>query len=271
MTHKIPTEPQKPSAGTEQGSAALTDQWIEKNWYLPPGGDHSWREREAERLFHGEDSAHDKGDSLPVGEDAPTANEIDGAYDPGFKRPWALNVLIPISLATCAAIVVVVILGPKILAPGLWGPSEPKALPDTPLRIIDTAGADENATARLTAGSDLRQGKQEVVHQALPQPIGQAVVPPEADQKTVLPQLRPQLPVIAKQDRQSDKSVARVAKAQPLQVQSSKKPAGKSLPPIGAAYFASHAPAGAAGKSAATVSRPIGQAYFENRSRTTAD
>ena len=275
MTHKMTTEPQKPSAGAEQGSAALTDQWIEKNWYLPPGGDHSWREREAQRRFHSEDPVYDKEDSPPVGEDASTANEMDGSYDPGFKRAWTLNILLPVSLATCAVLVVITILVPGILTSGFWGPGEPKALPDTPLRVIDTAGADENVTSRFAAGSDLRQGKQEAVRQALPQPIGQAVVPPEADQKTVLPQLRPQMPVITKvpvatkQDQQSDKPVARVAKT--LRAQSAKKSAAKSLPPIGAAYFASHAPAAAAGKSAVSSSRPIGQAYFENRSRTATD
>ncbi len=207
---------------------------------------------------------------------------MDGPYDPGFKRAWALNVLLPVSLATCAVAVVIAILVPGILTSGFWGPSEPKALPNAPLRVIDTAGADENATARFAAGSDLRQGKQDVVNQALPQPIGQAVVPPEAEQKAVLPQLRPQMPIITKvpvvTKQDSSKPAVQVAKAQPPRAQSSKIPAAKSLPPIGAAYFASHTPAAAAGKPAAAAgkpavssSRPIGQAYFESRSRTATD
>ncbi|MEO7055042.1 MAG: hypothetical protein ABI191_08715 [Rhizomicrobium sp.] len=168
-------------------------------------------------------------------------------------------------------VVVIAILVPGILTSGFWGPGEPKALPDAPLRVINAAGVDENVTPRPAAGSDLRQGKQEVVNQALPQPIGQAVVPPEADQKMALPQLRTQVPVIAKQDQQNSKPAARIAKVQPPRAQSSKKPAAKSLPPIGAAYFASHAPAAAAGKPAVSSSRPIGQAYFGNRSRTNAN
>jgi len=267
MTRKTITNADEPTNGAEPGSASPTDQWIDKNWYLPPGGDHSWREREAERLFHGEDSIHDKEGSQPTGETGPAANEMDGPYDPGFKRAWALNVLLPVSLATCAVAVAVAILVPGVWTSGFWGPSEPKALPDAPLRIINAAGADENVTPRLAAGSDLRQGKQEIVNQALPQPIGQAVVPPEADQKMALPQLPTQAPVVTKQDRQNDQPAARVAKAAPAQA--SKKPAAKSLPPIGEAYFASHAPA--AREQAATPASPIGQAYFESHSSARAN
>lgn len=267
MTHEIPRDANTPSDGTGQDFAAQVDQWADKNWYLPPGGDHSWREREAERRFGSENSSHENADPPPVAADGPAVNEMDGAYDPGFKRTWALNVLLPVSLATCAVAVAIAILMPGVWRSGFWGPSEPKALPDAPLRVIDTAGTDENVTARLAAGSDLRQGKQETVNQALPQPIGQAVVPPEADQKTALPQLRTQVPFITKQDRQNDKPAARVAKAVPAQA--SKKPAAKSLPPIGEAYFASHAPA--AREQAATPSSPIGQAYFESHSSARAN
>lgn len=273
MTHEMPKDANAPPDGTGQDFTARADRWADKNWYLPPGGDHSWREREAARRFGGENSIHENADPPTVAADGPAANEMDGPYDPSFKRAWALNVLLPVSLATCAVAVVIAILVPGVLTSGFWGPGEPKALPDAPLRVIDTAGTDENVTTRFAAGSDLRQGKQEVVNQALPQPIGQAVVPPQADQKTALPQLRTQLPiitkapVITKQDRQNDKPAARVAKAAPAQA--SKKPAAKSLPPIGEAYFASHAPA--AREQAATPSSPIGQAYFESHSSARAN
>jgi len=41
MTRKITMKALEPLDGAEQDFAALADQWIDRNWYLPPGGDHS--------------------------------------------------------------------------------------------------------------------------------------------------------------------------------------------------------------------------------------
>jgi hypothetical protein len=240
MTHEIPGDANTPSDGTEQGFAALADRWADKSGYLPPGGDHSWREQEARRRFGSENASPENTDSPSEMDRA--ANEIDGVYDPGFKRPWALNILLPVSLATCVVFAVVVFLMPGISTSGLWGPDEPKALPDTPLRVIDAAGPDENVTSRLAAGSDVRPDKQEAVNQApVAQPVAPPVVPPQAGPKMAMPQLRTHMPVAPEPDLQIDKPVARVAEAPPPPA-SSNKPVAKSLPPIGATYFAGHAP-----------------------------
>ena len=145
MAHKMPKDVNTPSDGTEQGLAALADQWADKSGHLPPGGDHSWREQEAQRRFGGENAISENA-NLPPGADA-AANEMDGAYDPGFKRPWMLNILLPVSLATCVVFAVIVFLMPGISSSGLRGLDEPKALPDMPLRVIDAGGTGRECDA----------------------------------------------------------------------------------------------------------------------------
>jgi hypothetical protein len=238
MSRKITSKAHKPLDGTEQDFAALTDQWADRIWHLPPDGDHSWRDREAQRIF-GEASFNDKEHPPPVGQAGSATREADGRYGPrGVK---AVNVLLPISLAICAMLVAVPILVPQILTPSLWGPREPKTLP------------------RLAYGSNYSD---EVASRTLPQQTGQA--PAKIYRDVVSPRPRPRMAVATRDNAQDGKLAVRVAKApRPAQ----RKPAATSLPPIGEAYFASRA--AASRKLVAATSRPIGEAYFESHSPAT--
>lgn len=253
MTRKIAMKAPKPPGEAEQDLAALADQWADQNWYLPPGGDQSWREREAQRRFGGlgEQPINNKEDA-PAGADQ-AAGEVEGVYQSGFRRAGTLGLVLPISLAACAMLFAVFFLAPQVLTSGFWGPSEPKALSGMP--VPGMKGAEEIMMPSLAQGDASQRGIDKAVTQTgFQQP---AAVP--IYRNTVLPRLRPQMPVTATEDRQSREPTARIGKAL-----SPKRPAAKSLPPIGAAYFASHAPAAAAEKQIAVSSRPIGQAYFES-------
>lgn len=270
MTRKITMKALKPLDGVEQDFAALADQWIDRNWYLPPGGDHSWREREAQRIFGGvgKEPINDKGDPPPPGQAGPTAGEADGRYEPGFRRIGALNVALPIALATCAMLLVVVILAPEILTSNFWDPREPKALSGAPARMIKEAAA-ENVTPSPAYVGGFNRDKGEFVSQTLHQQVGQAAAPAKVYRKMVLPLLRPQMPVTTRRDGQGGKLAVHVAKAQsPRPAQSPRK---LTASPIGAAYFANHAPVAVTGKLVAVPSRPIGEAYFESHSPAAAD
>lgn len=260
MTRKITMKAPKPSGETEQDLAALADQWADQNWYLPPGGDQSWREREAQQRFGGlgEQPINNKEDA-PAPDDQ-AADEAEGLYQSGFKRAGTLGLVLPISLAACAMLLAVFFLVPQALTSGFWGPSEPKALSGTSVPVMK--GAEEIMMPNLAQGDDTQRGIDKAVTQTGLQQ--QAAVP--IYRNTVLPRLRPQMPVTATDEQQSREPAVRVIKAL-----SSKRPAAKSLPPIGAAYFASHAPAAAAEKQIAVSSRPIGQAYFESHSPAATD
>jgi len=247
MTH----ETHKPSDGSERELAAMADQWVDKNWYLPPGGDQSWRDREARRLFGG-DNNEAIGEQPPVG----SGNRAAGSYQSGFKYTGTLGAILPVSLAACIVLFVGAILVPQVLTPVFWGPSEPKTLSPALVRMTNVA-AEENVTLRPAYEGGNRDTLQ-AVRQALPQPLGQAVTP--ADQDIALPLPRPS--ITAEQGPPHSKPVVRTVKAEPLQTLRPKGRVAKALPPIGAAYFESHERA----KMVVDSSRPIGQAYFESHS-----
>ncbi len=255
MTSKITIEAQSPSDDAERDLGALTDQWVDQNWYLPPGGDQSWREQEARQRFSrpGEQPINNEEDSPPLASVDQAVGDLEGAYQPGFRRAGALSLVLPISVAACVMLFAASFLVPQILRSDLWGPVEPQALSGTPLRVANEA--EEILTPNLAQSDDAQRDADKVVSQARLQQ--QAVAP--IYRNTVLPRLRLQMPITATDDQQSRAPAARIVKAL-----SSKKPAAKSLPPIGAAYFASHAPAPAAEKQIAVSSHPIGQAYFES-------
>ncbi|HEY4275782.1 MAG TPA: hypothetical protein VGM68_09875 [Rhizomicrobium sp.] len=274
MTRKITMNGDEPSDGAQPGFASLTDQWIDTNWYLPSDADQSWREREAQRLFGGKDAV-DSGEPLPVEADSPAPNTMDGAYQPEFKRGWALNVLVPVSLATGALLIAIVFLMPGVWTAGFWGLHEPNAPPDMPRVMSDTAIATQ-ATPRMIEASVPDQATIKAVRAPLPQQIAPVVAPREIGSVVPLPKPRPQMPDLAKQDRQNDTLAARVAKALPVRKAAPEKRAAKSLPPIGAHYFAARTPVvaarkSAAGKPVAAAAPPIGQAYFESHAPARAD
>ena len=278
MTHETTGDANTPSNKAAQDFSALADQWFDKNWYLPPEGDQSWREREARRLFgDGKDAAGEE-DVSAIEPPDPAVDETAAPYEPGLRH--TRNLVLPISLAACFLIVAGVFVVPKTLAPGIWGPQEPKAVSVVPARLVTQVAAEENARLRPAYEGGTNHVTVNDVSQALPQPIGEAPVP--VDQDIALPLPRPAvkqeqpvskpvvraaktLPVTAKQDPPVSKPVVRAAKAQPLPAVRAKARAAKSLPPIGEAYFASHAPAGAAGNRIPVSARPIGQGYFEKR------
>jgi hypothetical protein len=272
MTRKITMKPLEPLDEAEQDFAALADQWIDRNWHLPPGGDHSWREREAQRIFgcFGKEPINDKEDPPPFGQVGPTAGEADAPREPGFRRAGALNVVLPISLATCVMLLVVAILVPEILTSSFWDPQRPKALSDTPVRIINGVAAKENMRPSLAYRDGPNHDKDKVVSQALPQQV-ERIAPAKASRKMALALSHSPTSIITKQNLRSGKLVS-VAKAYPpRQAHYPTKPTAISPPPIGADYFAKHAPTAAVGKSVAVSSRPIGEAYFESHSPAVAN
>jgi len=265
MTHKTP-KAHKPSGKPEQDFATLADRWVDQNWYLPPGGDQSWREREARRLFgNGEEPINDKEGAPSAEQIDPQTDEAGGSYQPGFKRAGMLNIVLPVLLATCAMLIIVPILMPQILTPGFWDTREPRMLSDMPVRMTNEAAVAENVKLRSTYESG--SARDAVASQALPQQVEHAVAPTKA----ALPLPRPVMSAAVKHDRQQVTLAAPVVKAQPPKASSPGKRAAKSLPPIGAEYFASRAAAAAKEKQVADSSRPIGQAYFESHSPATTD
>lgn len=254
MTHEISGDANMPSDKAAQDFSALTDQWFDKNWYLPPEGDQSWREREARRLFG--DGKTDVGEDDPpaVEQPGPVVDEVP--YESGLHRVKARHIVLPVSLMACALLAVGAVLAPKILTPGILGPQEPKLVSIVPARLTAQAVAEENVRLRPVYEGSSDHVTYNNVSQALPQPIGEAAVP--ANQGIALPLPRPS--AATKQD--APEPAVRVAKEQPLAAPVSKKRAAKTLPPIGEAYFASHAPA--PGKPIGISTRPIGQAYFES-------
>jgi hypothetical protein len=269
MTRKITMKALKPLDGAEQDLAALADQWVDRNFYLPPGGDHSWREREAQRLFgnDGKEPINDEANVPSAEWAAPAASEANSPYEPGFRR--ASNILLPVSLAACALLFAGGFWVSQILPSGFWGPQEPKMLPATPHMINVVAEEGKGMPGLTDAGNPDFDGNGAASRPRL-QPPGPAIAPAKAEGKGTLPRLRP--PLVAGHDAPHAKPVVRAAKAQAPGVRSSRKQPAKSLPPIGAAYFASHAPAPAAPRRQVAGSLPpIGQAYFESRARAVSD
>jgi hypothetical protein len=279
MTHKTTMKAQQPSDQAQEDFATLADRWIDGHWHLPPGGDQSWRQEEAQRMFDGigKDGVNDKGDLAPVGPDNPPADEKDGSNEPGFRRVRALNVVLPLSLATCVALVVVAFSVPEILTSRYWSPAEPKASSVMPISVNSTAAAEGNVAVRdqlrpspaYGGGSDHVTDK--IASQTHPK-VAQAVAPAKDEQPMVVPSRRPAVALTARYDQRSEKVTVRVAKAKPpRRALPPRKLAARSLPPIGAAYFSSHAPAGSSRKLVFASPRPIGEAYFAGHSPATTN
>lgn len=266
MAHNRTGNTHKPSGGGEKDRATLADQWVDKNWYLPPGGDQSWREREARRRFgsDGEEPVNDDAYPSAAAPDDPTTDEMRRVYGNRFKPSRALGILLPVSLAACAVLFVPIFM-PRILTSDFWTPYEPKASSATPVQMMTQTAMEGDVTMRPAYGDGSDHGK--AASQTLPQQTGQAVAPIKIYRNTVVPNPRPA--VVARDDRKDKdrEPLAPAANAQPVRALSSKTRPAKSLPPIGAAYFASHAPA--AKKQMADSSSPIGQAYFESHSPAT--
>lgn len=262
MTRKTGMKAVKPLDGADEDLAALAEQWVDQNWYLPPGGDQSWRDREAQRLFgkDGKKRINDDDGRARIEEAGPMADGGTGAYAPGFRRPR--NILIPVSLVACGVVLAGAIMVPQILPSGFWGPREPKPLPGTPAHMINVVAVEANTPPSLTYGGGADPDKSKVARMPLPQQVEQAGAPAKSDRKAALPRLSP--PVIVRQEREGDKPAIRAAKAQPARALAPGKRGAKPLPPIGEAYFASHAPAVA--ETPVADLPPIGQAYFESHS-----
>lgn len=265
MTSKETGKAHTPPDGTERDFATLADQWVDKNWYLPPGGDQSWREREARRLFGGdgeeaiEELMSKKEDRRRV---SPPTDEEGGSYESGFKRRRALGIVLPVLLAACVVFFVPIFM-PQVLTSDFWVPYEPKAPSAMPVEMMKLTGNDVTLRPAYRDGS----GMGKAANQAFPQQTGQAAAPIKIYRNTVLPNPRPI--IVTRDDPKDSETSAPVAEVQPPQASSPRVRPTKSLPPIGATYFASHAPA--AGKQMAASTRPIGQAYFESHSPARMD
>lgn len=267
MTHEETGKTHTPSAGLERDFAALADQWADKNWYLPPGGDQSWRDREARRLFGGdsEESVNDPGGPAPVDRVGPPTDEMAVPHERGFRHGRALGIVFPLLLAACAVFFVPIFM-PQILTSDFWAPYEPKAPIAAPAQLMSQAAIVDDAGLRpaYDDGSDHNKTANEV----LPQQMGPAAAPIKIYRNSVQPNPRPA--IITEGDRKDSRPAAPVvAKVQPTGPLAAKARAAKSLPPIGASYFASHAPSGAT--QIADTTRPIGQAYFESHSPARTD
>ena len=256
----------KPVGEVEQDFAAWADEWVDRNCHLPPGGDHSWREREAQRIF-GDDAEEPLNSTqhLPPAEEIdPTATAAGGSYEPGFKRPrTARSFILPVSLAVFAVLAGSFFLLPESLQSRFEGTRQPGLLPDPPVRIINEATAEEKVTPNLSHKSSLDAGKAGDSNPPPPQQVKQAVAPVK---EMVPPRLR--LPITERRDGQNRTPAARVAKAPES---APTKRAARSRPPIGATYFAGRARTTAEKKQVATTLPPIGQAYFESHSPAAAN
>lgn len=265
MTHEKTGKTHSPSAGLERDFAALADQWADENWYLPPGGDQSWREREARRLFggDGEEPVNDREDPPPVDRIDPLTDEMHAGPRP--KRIRALGAAFPLLLAA-GAVLFVPIFMPQILTSDFWAPSEPKASSVAPVQLASQAAILDDANLRPAYDGGSDQGK--AANEVLSRQTGAAAAPLKIYRDTVLPNPRPA--ITTEDDRKNSGPAAPVvSKVQPTPSPAAKARAAKSLPPIGAAYFASHTPAAA--KQIANSTQPIGQAYFESHSPARTD
>jgi hypothetical protein len=112
-------------------NAALADQFLQDNDYLPVRGDQSWRERAALRIAPGyEPNDGDDGpDAMPVPEDRISGSELSGKGGGGILAAFfAMAIVVP---------TIVVLTAPGVLTAGFWGAhrAAPKAMaePAAPL------------------------------------------------------------------------------------------------------------------------------------------
>jgi hypothetical protein len=230
MTHNISMRVDQ--AGTADSDfAALADQLIQDSWHLPPEGDQSWREQDAQRIFsgHGKDDINEEPPAVED-DDAP-GDESDVRGEPGLPlRP--AGILLSLALATGLMFVVVIVSAPQILTAGFGSASFPsnKASGPAPVAIdfasvapLVPAVASNTATAK-----GLRPSLADNVHAAPPpaREVARKVATSNGNLRT--------------ENRLAKTADARTA---PRTKQS-------RLRPIGEAYFASHTPAVSARKTA---------------------
>jgi hypothetical protein len=234
MTPKIATHMDQ-SGTADTDFAALADQFLQSSRHLPPEGDQSWREQDAQRIFsgHGKDETNQE---PPAAEDAdPADGESDAHYEPGFPPLRPGVVLLSLVLATGLMFAVVVVSAPGILTAGFWNAPGSRSAPAP----VDVAGAAPVVQAAIPhAAETLRPSLADSGKAASPPLRAAAVQAATSHRKIRIAQAPAKAPV-------AKTLVAKVAGA--------KVPAHTKrhrLPPIGEAYFASHAPAVAARKTA---------------------
>ena len=239
MTHRkitVKVEQQPDSTGAD--FATLADQLIQESSYLPPQGDQSWREQDARRIF----SEQSEDDINP--EEAPPAEiaareEEDALSEPGFRSPRALGILLPVSLATFVIGMAVTFSMPEVLTAGFWNPSGSVRSPDVvAVTPVSVANAAPLAPAPHEAGpSKLRPSLAESVHPAV-SPVHMADKVKTLPDRRVAQAAPSSVAPKAISSRPPDHMVADMGMGQTEQ-----KPRARQsrLPPIGEAYFASHA------------------------------
>ena len=133
---------EQPAEAVHEDYAALADQFLQENQYLPPRDDQSWREQAALRISgrpEQQDDEIDMDDALdmvPVREDANSATD----FASGRKG----RVLVPLLMAMIIVPTVAVLTAPDILTPGFWrghrsaehSPTPPAA---PPIHLANTA------------------------------------------------------------------------------------------------------------------------------------
>ena len=228
--------------------AALADQLIQDAWHLPPEGDQSWREQDARRIFRG-DGKHDINDGPPAQEedDAPR-NDAETPPEPVFQPPRVVGVLLPLALATVIVFFTVAFSAPEILTGRFWTAPEPEVQPQAatmpvnlasaaPVQTTDTPGELRPSLARderAEATDAIRAADNAGVRKPAPLEFHHAV----SDAREWA--------------RHKTGVAVRVGSTSSFrQLSLRARPSAKRLPPIGAAYFASHTPAVAVSKTAA--------------------
>ena len=229
MTGKVPINAQASVDAAGQDFAALVDNWIDQNWYLPSGGDQSWREREAQRLFgrDGEKSVDENDEATSFKSENSSADEIGAPSDLDFKRGRLLNILLPISLITFVMVLSVALSAPEIFKSSYWAAGGSKAPSVSPVRVVSAAVAVVNATPRLAVGDQSTRGPEMMVTAATHRRVGPAIVPMEAHHKIGLARPRPQILITTKQNSLKDTpAVHRAKQHSPIRAQLSWKEEG---------------------------------------------
>lgn len=256
-------------AGTADGDfAALANQLIEDNWHLPPGGDQSWREQDALRIFsaYGESEIND----TPEHESAMDAEQPDdekpAQYQPGFRPHRVASILLPLAMATCLASVIVAISAPQILSPAFWNSPEPEKASETDIAPMTTPGPVTSAPVREASWP---------VPDRLRPSLDSERSPAESARVFAMKAARPYPGSGAPPVQHGP---AQVAKLRLVQASAALRPfpprkIAAHLPPIGETYFAGHPTAGtnrkgraARHETPANTGRlpPIGEAYFSS-------
>ena len=116
-------------------NAALADQFLQDNDYLPDRGDQSWRERAALRIAPGyeSDAGDDEPDVMPDPEDRISGSDVHGRSGGGILAAFfAMAIAIP---------AIVVFTAPDILTAGFWSVhrAAPKAVAEPAAPLARTA------------------------------------------------------------------------------------------------------------------------------------